>query len=41
MKIFLTGATGFTGSYLSLELVERGQRVTILACNIEMERKQR
>lgn len=31
MKVFLTGGTGFIGSYVALELVNRGHEVTILA----------
>lgn len=33
MKIFLTGGTGFIGSYVVHELVKNGHRVTILARN--------
>jgi UDP-glucose 4-epimerase len=33
MEIFLTGGTGFIGSYVSLELVQLGHQVTILARN--------
>lgn len=33
MKIFLTGGTGFIGSYIALELVEQGYEITILARN--------
>ncbi|MFW6306788.1 MAG: NAD-dependent epimerase/dehydratase family protein [Bacillota bacterium] len=35
MKIFLTGGTGFIGSYVVNELVNEGHRVTILARNPE------
>ena len=33
MKIFLTGGTGFIGSYVAMELVKHGHQVTILARN--------
>lgn len=33
MKIFLTGGTGFIGSYVALELAKKGHEVTILARN--------
>ena len=33
MNIFLTGGTGFIGSYVALELVKNGHNVTILARN--------
>ncbi len=33
MKIFLTGGTGFIGSYVAMELVKHGHHVTILARN--------
>lgn len=33
MNIFLTGGTGFIGSYVALELLDRGHRLTILARN--------
>ena len=33
MNIFLTGGTGFIGSYVALELAEKGHRITILARN--------
>ena len=33
MKIFLTGGTGFIGSYVAMELVKHEHRVTILARN--------
>lgn len=31
MKIFLTGGTGFIGSYIAMELVKEGHEVTVLA----------
>jgi UDP-glucose 4-epimerase len=31
MKVFLTGGTGFIGSYVAMALVKQGHRVTILA----------
>jgi len=33
MNVFLTGGTGFIGSYVAMELVKHGHRVTILARN--------
>ena len=33
MNIFLTGGTGFIGSYVTMALVEQGHNVTILARN--------
>ena len=33
MNVFLTGGTGFIGSYVALELVKHGHHVTILARN--------
>lgn len=33
MKIFLTGGTGFIGSYVALELARNGHNVTVLARN--------
>jgi UDP-glucose 4-epimerase len=33
MNIFLTGGTGFIGSYVALELIGQGHRVTLLARN--------
>lgn len=33
MKVFLTGGTGFIGSYVLLDLVMRGHEVTVLARN--------
>ncbi len=33
MNIFLTGGTGFIGSYVALEMAAQGHRVTILARN--------
>jgi len=33
MKVFLTGGTGFIGSYVAMELVKHGHHVTILARN--------
>ena len=33
MNIFLTGGTGFIGSYVAMELARQGHRVTILARN--------
>jgi len=35
MKVFLTGGTGFIGSYVAVELVRRKHQVTILARNKE------
>ena len=35
MKVFLTGGTGFIGSYVAVELAGRGHEVTILARNPE------
>lgn len=33
MEVFLTGGTGFIGSYVAMELVRHGHHVTILARN--------
>ncbi len=33
MNIFLTGGTGFIGSYVALEMAGQGHRVTVLARN--------
>jgi len=33
MNVFLTGGTGFIGSYVAMELVKQGHHVTILARN--------
>jgi len=33
MNVFLTGGTGFIGSYVLQELVRNGHRVTVLARN--------
>lgn len=33
MNIFLTGGTGFIGSYVALELIKQGHQVTTLARN--------
>ena len=33
MNIFLTGGTGFIGSYVTLELVKHNHKATILARN--------
>src|SRR5208337_277526 len=35
MKIFVTGGTGFVGTYLSDHLVQHGNEVTILARSVE------
>jgi UDP-glucose 4-epimerase len=33
MDVFLTGGTGFIGSYVAMELIKRGHRVSIMARN--------
>ncbi len=33
MKVFLTGGTGFIGSYIVIELIKKGHEVTVLARN--------
>ncbi|MGO8837406.1 MAG: NAD-dependent epimerase/dehydratase family protein, partial [Limisphaerales bacterium] len=33
MNVFLTGGTGFIGSYVAMELVKQGHHATILARN--------
>lgn len=33
MKVFLTGGTGFIGSYVVMELLKNGHEITIFARN--------
>ena len=33
MRVFITGGMGFIGSYIVMELLQRGHRVSILARN--------
>ncbi len=33
MNVFLTGGTGFIGSYIAMELIKQGYQVTIFARN--------